>query len=221
MGKCAELAMSLLKQSRLCAKTDSDSPTGYFAADSPRGCFQKSGRICFNSHLTGSPAPDAKLVCWQKLVPVLPDLPTSPRQIQGIHLDAAFTDFSCEAATNKEQFGMGISDPFPQGWPSVSAVPRGSLAEKCGILAGDVLVEVNGHRIESVKFQNDKWKMDREMAKELNQTIPPSFAAVWQDATPPFTLKFRRPKLVEHSWVTLSRPDKAGVYYKPRHNPKP
>lgn len=81
--------------------------------------------------------------------------------------DAKYMDFQCEVPA--VPFGMQIRAPL-RGRPRVVHVQPGSLADKQGVHAEDVLVEVAGRAVNSS-----------------------TWFAVFQQAAPPFGLKFRRP----------------------------
>merc|ERR1719313_2220574 len=93
--------------------------------------------------------------------------PAAPYKVEDdTNLAEGFGDFRC--TVNALPFGMRVSAP-PGGRPTVNSTVGGLPAEKEGVRAGDVLVEVAGRSVDS-----STW-----------------FAA-FEQAVPPFGLRFRR-----------------------------
>jgi len=97
--------------------------------------------------------------------------------------DESIPGFSDVVTTVKElPFGMEV-DAAPGRLPVVKSVSPGLPAEAQGVKAGDVLIKVAGHRIDS-----DTW-----------------FAS-FQHAVPPFGLRFRRPEMESSELLTPAMP---------------
>jgi len=96
-----------------------------------------------------------------------PSLDESGALVIPPELDTGYSDF--RAAVKKLPFGMHISAP-KDGRPTVQNLVEGMPAEEAGVKVGDVLIGVSGLPVDSS-----------------------SWFASFQQAVPPFGLRFRRP----------------------------